>query len=145
MFVIKYKKFFIGLSLFFVAVSIALLAIYGLKLGIDFTGGSATELAYTDTRPETGEIMGALTSIGFTDAKVQTVGEQNMIIKSRDLSEGERASLVSTVSLGGKYPVEQKSFTSIGPSVGKELKNKAIASIIIVLIAIICFVAYALP
>lgn len=143
MFVIKYKKFFVGLSILFVALSIASIAIFGLKLGIDFKGGSSLDLTYPGTRPSVEEVKNALVNAGFGDASVQPVGEKGIVIKSRTLSESERATVVSLASLGGKSQVEQKSFTTIGPSVGSELKKKAIASIILVLIAIILFVAYA--
>lgn len=142
MFVIKYKKLFIGLSALFVGVSIVALIVFGLKLGIDFKGGSSLELSYSVTRPEITEIKDSLVNSGFGDASVQPAGERGVVIKSRDLTEAERASIVSLSSLGGKYQVEQKSFTTIGPSVGSELKKKAIASIILVLLAIILFVAY---
>jgi preprotein translocase subunit SecF len=143
MFVIKYKKFFVGLSIFFVAFSLGCIAVFGLKLGIDFKGGSSLELNYPVSRPEVTEIKSALLKAGFGDASVQPAGTNGIVIKSRDLIESERATVVSVASLGGKSQVEQKSFTTVGPSVGSELKKKAIASIILVLIAIILFVAYA--
>lgn len=142
MFVIKYKKFFIGLSIAFVSLSIAAIIVFGLKLGIDFKGGSSLELSYTSTRPEISEIKSTLVNSGYGDASVVPTGEQGLVIKSRDLTEAERASIVSLASLDGRNPVEQKSFTTIGPSVGSELKKKAIASIVLVLLAIILFVAY---
>ena len=40
MFVIKYQKLFLGLSLFFVIASVVSVSLFGLKWGIDFTGGS---------------------------------------------------------------------------------------------------------
>ncbi len=142
MFVIKYKKFFIGLSALFVLLSIASVAIFGLKLGIDFKGGSSLELEYKGPRPDVAEVKFVLVNAGFGDASVQPTGEKAMVIKSRELSEQDRAAVVSLAGLGGKSLVEQKSFTTIGPSVGSELKKKAIASIVLVLIAIILFVAY---
>jgi preprotein translocase subunit SecF len=39
--------------------------------------------------------------------------------------------------------MQEKSFDSIGPSVGKELTSKAIMAIILVSLAIICFIAFA--
>ncbi len=51
MFVIKFKKLFIGLSVFFVVAAITALIVFGLPLGIDFKGGSALELQYTGTLP----------------------------------------------------------------------------------------------
>ena len=133
MFVIKYKKIFIGISVLFVTLSIAAVIVFGLKLGIDFKGGSSLELSYNTTRPEITEIKDSLINSGFGDASIQPAGEKGIVIKSRDLTEAERATIVSLSSLDGKYQVEQKSFTTIGPSVGSELKKKAIASIILVL------------
>ncbi len=143
MFVIKFKKFFLGLSVLFVGLSIASIAIFGLQLGIDFKGGSSLELNYPVARPNIEELKISLTNSGFGDASIQPVGENGIVIKSRTLSETERAAVVTLASLDGASQVEQKSFTTIGPSVGSELKKKAIASIILVLVAIILFVAYA--
>lgn len=142
MFVIKFKKFFVGLSALFIVLSITSLVVFGLKLGIDFKGGSSLELAYTDVRPAASDIKAKLVNAGFGDANVQPTGDKGVVIKSRELSETERASVVKLASFDGKSQVEQKSFTTVGPSVGKELKKKAIASIILVLLAIILFVAY---
>lgn len=143
MFVIKFKKLFLGLSLLLVALSIASISIFGLKLGIDFKGGSSLDLNYPAGRPSVEELKTALVNAGYGDASVQPVGENGIVIKSRTLSELERGNVVSLATLGGTTVVEQKSFTTIGPSVGSELKKKAIASIILVLVAIIFFVAYA--
>lgn len=143
MFVIKFKSLFIGLSVFFVAVAIASLVIFGLPLGIDFKGGSSLELQYTGARPTTVQVNAAVDAAGFTDALVQPVGETGYMIQTHTLTDAERASLVSAASVTPGQAVMQTSFTSIGPSVGTELKHKAIASIILVLIAIILFVAYA--
>lgn len=143
MFVIKYKNFFVGLSALFVVVSIAFIAIFGLKLGIDFKGGSSLDLSYSNGRPTIEEVKTKLVNAGFGDASIQPTGDNGFVIKSRVLTEPERAIVLSLASLDGSKKVEQKSFTTIGPSVGSELKKKAIASIILVLIAIILFVAYA--
>ena len=143
MFVIKFKKIFIGLSVLFVTVAIASLIVFRLPLGIDFKGGSALELQYTGVRPATSEVTTAVTSAGFTDARVQPVGTDGFMIETRTLTDAERASVVAAASVVPGQQVTQTSFTSIGPSVGTELKHKAIASIILVLIAIILFVAYA--
>src|SRR5690606_5218244 len=49
---------------------------------------------------------------------------------------------ISALSFDGEKTVEEKSFTSIGPSVGKELKSKSTIALIIVIISIILFIAY---
>jgi preprotein translocase subunit SecF len=144
MFVIRYKKFFISLSIFFVAVAIASLIIFGLPLGIDFKGGSSIQVQYSGTRPSTSAVATAVTNAGFKNALVQPAGTQSYTIETEVITDAQRGTIVSAVSaIAPNQTVTQTSFTSIGPSVGSELKHKAIASIILVLIAIILFVAYA--
>ncbi|HTH93199.1 MAG TPA: protein translocase subunit SecF [Candidatus Paceibacterota bacterium] len=137
MFVIKYKTLFISISAFFVAIAIVSLIAFGLPLGIDFKGGSALEVQYSGARPAIQTVNTAVANAGFDHTLVQPIGDQGYRIETATLTDAQRAQLV-TVSGG-----TQTSFTSIGPSVGTELKHKAIASIILVLIAIILFVAYA--
>ncbi|MBY0328645.1 protein translocase subunit SecF [Patescibacteria group bacterium] len=141
MFIIKYRKFFIALSIAFVVLSFTALAVFGLPLGIDFKGGTSIELAYTTPRPEVSVIKNALTAAGYEDVVIQPTGAQNIILKSSEVTDQAHLAIVSAVKTTGD--VEQVGFTAIGPSVGKELKNKAILAIIMVLIAIILFIAYA--
>lgn len=141
MFVIKYKKVFLSISAVLVAVSIALVAIFGLNLGIDFRGGSQAEVAYPDGRPENTVIMESLSEAGFENVLLQPTGENSLFVKTVDLSETERQAMFAALSVDGTT-VEEVSFTSIGPSVGKELQRKAIIALIIVAIAIILFIAY---
>lgn len=143
MFVIRYKKLFISISAVLVALSLASIFIFGLRPGIDFKGGSSLELSYTGERPDIATLQNVFTNSGFGDASVQPFGADGVLIKTRTLSDADRQTLVTTATVGGTYQVEQKSFTTIGPSVGTEMKRKAIASIILVLLAIVFFVAYA--
>lgn len=143
MFVIRFKKLFIGISATLVVLAIVSISIFGLKFGIDFKGGSSIVLSYQDARPDVSSIKTELANIGFGEALVQPIGENGVSIKTRDITDADRGTIVETLSNKGKTKVTQESFTSIGPSVGKELKNKAILSIILVLSAIILFVAYA--
>lgn len=143
MFVIKYQKFFIALSALFVIFSIGAVSVLGLPLGIDFKGGSALEYSYVDERPLSQMLEAELGEAGFDDATVQPIGERAVLIKTRTLSDEERTQVLQVLSADGEREGVQQSFTAIGPSVGAELRNKAIVSIVLVLIAIICFVAYA--
>ena len=143
MFVIKYKKLFLGISIAFVALALFSVSLFGLKLGIDFTGGSALELSFTGVRPEVALVEDRLTNIGFGKSLVQPTGDDGMIIKTRVISDEERGVIIKAVTDNGAITASQASFTTIGPSVGKELKDKAIVSIVLVLVTIIIFVAYA--
>jgi len=142
MFIIKHKKIFITISAFLVVISLALITFFGLRLGIDFKGGALMQVSYIATRPSIKEVQKVITPLSIGEVFVQPYGENEFILKSRNLTEGERVALLSSLSINGNQ-AESKSFTSIGPSVGKELAKKAIFAIIFVSLAIVLFIAYA--
>ena len=71
MFIIKHKNIFLGLSAFFVTVSIASIFFFGIKTGIDFTGGSLLEVSYDAATPSATPESPVL-----TDAKAVTITEK---------------------------------------------------------------------
>ena len=143
MFIIKYKKIFIILSIALVILSIISLSVFGLKIGIDFKGGALTEVVYRDVRPTQESLNQPLEALNFGSILLQPTGEQGYIIKSRSLNEVEHALLLDTLSEDSKSELTETSFNSIGPSVGRELTRKAIIAIVLVSLAIICFIAFA--
>ena len=143
MFIIKHKKIFISFSISLVVLSLLSLLIFGLKVGIDFKGGALTEVVYTTLRPAQADLDTALQSLELGSVLVQPTGNTGYIIKSRDLNDAEHALVLKTLSLGGKNEFTQTNFNSIGPSVGKELTRKAVIAIILVSLAIVCFIAFA--
>ncbi len=141
MWIIKNKKIFLSISSFLVGISVLFVIIFGLKLSIDFKGGSQTEMKYT-VRPSSHEVMVLLNGQGMTDVVVQEIGTDKISIKTHALSEQERQNVVTvlqTVGTGGQL----ENFNSIGPSVGRELVRKSLLAIVLVSLAIVLFVAYA--
>jgi len=143
MFIIKYKKIFLSLSIILVLVSVVFIFVFSLKPGIDFKGGALLEVSYPAGRPEISLLENNIKALNINQALIQPTGENGYLIKTRDLNESEHETLSKSISLDGKYPVSEKGFTSIGPSVGNELARKAVLSIIFVIIAIILFITYA--
>jgi preprotein translocase subunit SecF len=143
MHIIKNKFVFIGVSITLVVLSLASLAVFGLRYGIDFKGGTALEVEYTATRPEAAVLTKVLADNGLAEAVVQTKGENGLLIKSHPLTDGERLALVEDLAVSGKNPLVQKSFSSIGPAVGRELSQKTLVAIVLVFIAIIAYIAFA--
>lgn len=143
MFIINHKKFFIGLSIFLVALSVAFLLIFGLKIGIDFKGGALTEVSYSANVPDPSIILEKLKPLNLGEVILQPTNDNGILIKTRALSEAERGGLLEALSFDGKEVVTEKNYNSIGPSVGKELKRKSIVSIILVSLGIVLFIAFA--
>ncbi|QQR50417.1 protein translocase subunit SecF [Candidatus Nomurabacteria bacterium] len=142
MFIIKHKNFFIGFSILLVIASIISLFIFKLNFGIDFRGGSITEVLYSADRPDVVVLQEALRASDI-EALLQPTEETGLIIKTRSLSEPEHQELLATLSKASSGKLAEISFNSIGPSVGKELKHKSIVSIILVSLGIVFFITYA--
>ena len=143
MFIIKNKTVFLTISALLVLGSIAIISIFGLKFGIDFKGGALMEVSYANARPEPQDIENALKTLNIGEPIIQETGDTGYIIKTRTLTETERQSVLTALSMDGKQKVEEKNFNSIGPSVGNELTRKAIVAIILVCTAIVLFIAFA--
>lgn len=143
MFIIKHKFVFLTISALVLTASIVAVLTYGLKLSIDFKGGTLLQVTYTDGRPSNDLIIPVLKAKGVYDATVQAVGDTDVSIKSLAITEEIRDAIISDLSLGGKYPLKESAFTTIGPSVGRELTHKAFFAIGFVALAIVLYVAFA--
>ena len=143
MFIIKHKKIFIGISVALVVLSILSLFVYGLNVGIDFKGGALTEVVYKESRPAQADLETELDKLNFGTVVLQPTGELGYLVKSRDLNDAEHAELLKTLGGGKPETLTEMSFNSIGPTVGAELTRKAIIAIILISLAIICFIAFA--
>ncbi|MFA6382759.1 MAG: protein translocase subunit SecF, partial [Candidatus Buchananbacteria bacterium] len=159
--IIKQRKIWLTFSSLMFVISLILFASFGLKLGIDFTGGSLLELEfYTQEQPTNQQINDALAPLGIDNMTIQSVGEKGIAIRSKDIDEATHQKILTTlqekfkITGEAKTPdgtplqyeakaFEEKKFDSIGPSIGQELKKKAIWAIVIAVIAIIAYIAWA--
>jgi preprotein translocase subunit SecF len=143
MFIIKYKKIFLSISTVLVAISLVSMFIFGLDAGIDFKGGALSEVVYKDVRPSQEALKPVLETLNLGTVVLQPTGEKGYIVKTRELNDTEHALLLNALSEGKAETLTEMSFNSIGPSIGRELARKAITAIILISIAIICFIAFA--
>lgn len=139
MFILRFKKIFFALAIFLVGGALLGLVTKGLSWGVDFTGGSVVEIAYTDTVPSQAQVA-AVVKINHADASIQQVGENGYLIRTSELDQSAKDTLLTELRSTGNFT--EKKFTTIGPSVGKELRTKSIISIILISLAIILFVAF---
>lgn len=123
--------------------SLVLLVRPGLSLGIDFTGGSLLEVTYSEERPSAERVTEEINKLPLGVFSLRKTGDNGFVLRTRDLRENERITLLESLTLGGEHEYEVDRFTSIGPIIGDELKKKAFVSIIIVITAITFFIAFA--
>ena len=139
--IVKHRKIFYSISAFLVIASIGAILYWGLNFGVDFKGGSILEVSYQNTRPEMSVIQDVITNQKLGEASIRPTGDKGYIIRTKALSEPERASFVT--ALGTSEGFQIKRFDSVGPILGKELQGKAALSIALVILAIVIFITFA--
>lgn len=137
---VRYKKIYFVFSGVLVLGSIVSVFIFGLNPGIDFTGGSIIELEYSAQRPTNQEIRESLADFDLGEIYVQPTGERGVVIRMKAISEETHQSIIQVTS---KNSAQEKRFESLGPVIGKELKEKTTTLIILALFAIVLYIILA--
>ncbi len=140
MFILKYKKIFFAIGFVLLVGSIVAIAVRGFNWGVDFTGGSVVEINYPAAVPSVEQVQ-ATVKTNYPTASVQKIGETGFLIRTTELTQADKDTLLQTLSSTGEFT--EKRFNTIGPSIGKELRTKSLLAIIIVSIAIMLFVGFA--
>lgn len=142
--IIKNKNIWLTFSSILVGASILSMLIWGLNLGIDFTGGSLLEVNISGTNLSSQDIQTSLKESNLVDsANVQITDQQTAIIRFQDVNEENHQDILKALEDDAGVALEELRFESVGPVIGNELKQKSIYAILIVLIAIIGYVAWA--
>ncbi|PJE76511.1 protein translocase subunit SecF [Candidatus Uhrbacteria bacterium CG10_big_fil_rev_8_21_14_0_10_48_16] len=121
--------------------SILAVAFIGLRFGIDFTGGSLLEVEVQQP-VQAEEVRVSMADVGYTNLSIQASGEQGLIIRTEDLTEEEHQTLLTALE-GQIGEVEELRFDSIGPVVGEELRRTATTGIVVTLLLIGLYIAWA--
>lgn len=172
--IIANRKIWYLLSGSLALISVLGLLIFGVRPGIDFTGGSLLEISYSLDRPESSAVNDVLKEQGVDTVQIQAVGEKGYLLRFSNVEEDKHRAIVAalresvgdtgqgatvqTQNVGGLGSVQlgldtanqtsqnqlrEERFESIGPVIGQELKQKSVEAIIVVLLAILIYVAWA--
>ena len=142
---VTHRKIFLSIAAIVMILSAGIIGTLGLRFGIDFTGGALTEVSYS-TIPEKEILTDHLDKMGLGGyslrQSVDDQGRDGYILRTRDVSEEERVSIANALTSVGDGATISR-FTSIGPVIGQELKDKAVWAIAAVSLVIILYVAFA--
>jgi len=139
---LKYSKIYFIFSGILVLASIFCLFIFGLRPGIDFTGGSILEIEYRDERPSNQIIRQALEiDLALGEFFIQPSGERGLILRMKEISEETHREIVEKLRQDSE--LEELRFESIGPVIGRELREKSGVVIVLSLLAILFYIAVA--
>jgi preprotein translocase subunit SecF len=138
---LKYRKIYFIISGILVLVSLVSLAVFGLRLGIDFVGGSLLEVKFKETRLSTEEVRAELKAFDLGDIIIQPTGEKGIIIRMRDTDVETRERIIQQLKERAELIVLRNDL--VGPVVGKELRDRAMLIIILSLLAIVIYITLA--
>jgi preprotein translocase subunit SecF len=139
--IVKQGKYLLLVSATLLALGGISIATMGLKLGIDFTGG--TVLTYTAIHPLTdAQITKGVNQKTYTPFQIQQTNSLTYTITTKPLSQAQLTSLETILNKTFDRG-EPASVNDIGPVIGSELESDALKAVILVSIAIILYIAYA--
>ena len=141
------SKLWYVISLLVIAPCLAFFLMGGLKLGIDFTGGSLFELDFKKT-PTVAEMRATLQSVDkekFSDVQVSRLkddtGAEIVSIRSKSVDDKEQVKIFDELeSKFGEF--SQVRVEVVGPTIGDELRSKAVLATIIVMGMIVLYMSF---
>ena len=135
------RTYAIIFSAMLVVLSIFTLTTNGLKLGIDFTGGTLIEVGYKQG-VDLSEVRATMAEAGFNRANVQYFGSTNEILIRLEPQSISSAKLSTKIIqlLGSDVDIRRVEF--VGPKVGEELTNDGGLAMLYALIGILIYVAF---
>ncbi|MDD2681294.1 MAG: protein translocase subunit SecF [Patescibacteria group bacterium] len=142
--VIKRRKLWLALSSVLVTASIVFLFLWGLKFGLDFTGGSLMEVSFNGGNPSIASIQAELSNLNISNVIIQPTDEA-MILRFQESTEEAHQLVLSALKQlpEAQAGLEESRFEAIGPSIGQELRSKAFWLVMMVLLVIIVYVGFA--
>jgi preprotein translocase subunit SecF len=123
-------------------VAVGSLAIKGLHLGVDFTGGTVIEVTYPHPA-NLGQVREAVARLGFTEASVQNFGTSHDVLVRLPVKEGVVPAKVSEMVLAeltkADPTVKLQRVEFVGPQVGRELLENGAMALLFVSLGIVLY------
>ncbi len=148
--IIKLKNLWFTISGILIVASVIAVAIWGLKFGIDFTGGSIQEIQWNIARPDSAAVSAIYKEHGVSSIEIQNSGTSESYARFQNIDENKHAEILNALrekfadaKTSADKVLTEKSFSSIGPSVGGEMQKKSLYAMVMVLLAIVIYIAWA--
>lgn len=131
------------ISIVLTLASIFFICTKGLNLGLDFTGGVAAELNYSQPVKST-EVSSALTKAGFKDPVVQTLGsDRDLMVRMPVQKDIEAEDLTKAITTAAQLPgnkAEVHKVDVVGGQVGNELYVRSAGAVGLALLLMLVYV-----
>lgn len=137
--IMRRRSLWLGISTAIVALAVAGIVVRGLNFGVEFTGGRLIEFS-TSKPVDIDDARQAVVDTGFPRAIVQTSGDDNISVRTEQLTNQQAYEIEQSLSkVAGDVTKERDEL--IGPSLGTELRVKALIALGVALIAQMLYLA----
>lgn len=141
--IIKHRFIFFTISGTLILASVAALVFFGLRQGIDLAGGTNWQIKIKNSSVRENEVKTVLAETAkYGNLTVKSFSSGSFLIRLPNVSEERHNQYLQ--ALKTKFgEIEEESFESIGPTVGRALKNRFLLAFLLGLLGIIFYVAWA--
>jgi preprotein translocase subunit SecF len=147
--IIKHRYLFFGISLLVIVPGLIALFLWGLPLGIDFTGGSLLEVRVAQgnlpTLPQVTAAYNKLSTakMPISDPIVQPLGTDGYSVRSREMDDATKTAVVTAIEASSGSKLDILNFTQVSASIGKEVAIRAAGAVALAAVAILLYITYA--
>jgi preprotein translocase subunit SecF len=139
------RKIAMTFSGILMVIAIVSLAVKGLQMGIDFTGGTLIEVGYEQAADLT-VLRKTLDESGFKNATVQNFGTSKDVLIRLKLEEGVNSADLSTkvleaINKNAATPAKLRRVEFVGPQVGDDLATDGFLALLYSTIAILVYIS----
>lgn len=138
---VDYRRWWYAISILLVIPGTIALLVWGLRLGIDFTGGSLVEIKAPATA-ETAEVRDAFGD-KFGSPIIQSTSSGTYQVRIKQINPHQHQELLSEVQQRLGQGTEELRFETVGPSISADLRNRALLSVALGSLLILLYIAYA--
>jgi len=139
--IIKKSWVWFSISIVLAVVSIVSISVFGLRIGIDYKGGTVIEFQSAEAG-RINSIKEVLDSEKYTGYQIKESGTGSVIVRLQTISNDEHNALVQKIK--GKLPdYTETQYNTVGPVIGRDLTNKSILAVVLASIGIIIYIAFA--
>ncbi|MCK2042513.1 protein translocase subunit SecF [Chromohalobacter sp. TMW 2.2308] len=136
------RRIAFAVSVLLAVVAIGALALKGLNLGLDFTGGTLVEVRY-EQAPALDDLRSQLGDQGFEDAQVQTFGTSNdILVRLQQTFDNDVGQRVVGILDSEANPVDLVRAEFVGAQVGDQLRDQSGMGMLLALAVVMVYVAF---
>lgn len=138
--IVKHRLYWYLVSGLMIAAALGVLMSFGLKQGIDFSGGTMLSVRF-DQRPSSVDAEKALGALNLDTIIIQPAGDTDLNFRFKTIDEETHQKMLETLKATFGDIVELQ-YNAIGPAVGEELRQKAVSSLVIIFLLVLAFIAW---